>query len=83
MNRFLHLYGFALSYHLNEATGEYSDFYVCRTIFRGYDEPYDSEGFERVARYMKENAEQLYAEGEYPIPEDFVHGGSNDPLLPG
>jgi hypothetical protein len=82
VNRFLHLYGFAIAYDMNEETGECSDFYVCRTIFRGFEEPFDSEGYERVARYMKENAAELYTEAEYPIAEDFVHRGSRDALLP-
>lgn len=88
INSYLHLMGFALSYHVDEKTGEYSDFYICRTIFRGFEEPYESEGYEHVARFLKDNAARLYAEGNYPTPgededrKDFAGNGANGPLLP-
>ena len=68
VNRMLHAFGFAIAYDEDEATGAVEGFYVCRTSFRGYEPEIEDEGYERVARYMRDKASELYAEGEYDEP---------------
>ena len=77
LNQLLHAFGFALAYHQDSATGTYSDFYVCRTIFRGHVEGIGDKGYERVARYLKDHAAELYTEGAYGVDEPLEGEGED------
>ena len=39
--------------------------YPGRVKFRGFPEECNDQGYERVARFMKDNAEELYDEADY------------------
>jgi len=68
VNRILHTFGYAIAYDEDEATGAVEGFYICRTNFRGYEPEIEDEGYERVARYLRDHATSLYIEGEYDEP---------------
>jgi len=60
-NRMLHLAGYAIVV-VEEADGSISKVYPARVTFRGFCEPIETEGFQRVAQYMKDNIEELVKE---------------------
>jgi len=62
VNRMLHVFGFALSYEEDLDTGEVTDLYICRTIFRGYGYSVEDAGYLKVADYLLEAASGLHEE---------------------
>lgn len=40
------------------------DFYVARVKFRGFSEVNNSDGYVKVSKYLKDNAEELLKESE-------------------
>lgn len=68
VNRILHVFGWAIVLQV-EDDGTISDCYPARSKFRGFDSKTEQRKFEEVARFMRDNAEQLYDEAEYP-PKD-------------
>jgi len=62
VNRILHAFGFQLSYDADPTTGALSDFYVCRTIYRGFGDAIEDEGYQNVAEYLSTTAPSLFSE---------------------
>jgi hypothetical protein len=61
INRSLHLFGWAIAVEYNKK-GKISDVYPVRTMFRGFAEEIETNGFKKVTKYIKENAAQLLRE---------------------
>ncbi len=62
MNSVLHTFGWSLVVDVDDTTGEIVSAYPARVTFRGFNEASNSEGYIKVANYMKENAEAIAAE---------------------
>jgi N-dimethylarginine dimethylaminohydrolase len=66
VNRILHAFGLAICYEVDDTTGEVTgDFYIGRTIFRGFSENIENDGYAKVAAYLRDNSKVLYTEGAY------------------
>ena len=61
VNQFLHIFGWALVIEATE-DGEVIDCYPARTKFRGFGEESVSEAYQKVSKYMADNAAELYEE---------------------
>lgn len=57
----LHTFGWAIFVEVDE-NDNVIDAYPKRTSFRGFAEKFNTEGYIRVSKYVKENAEAIYAE---------------------
>ncbi|MGL6201942.1 MAG: hypothetical protein ACRC3H_23735 [Lachnospiraceae bacterium] len=64
VNTILHAFGWAIMVDIDEE-GKVIGGYPGRVKFRGFSEDDNDKGYEKVARYMKENAKVLYDEAEY------------------
>ena len=62
INRILHTFGWAIVYSFNDNTKELVDVYPARVKFRGFTEDINEQGFRKISKYMKENAEELLKE---------------------
>ena len=60
MNTILHAFGWAIVVEVER--GEITGAYPARVRFRGFDEVSNTTGYQNVARYMKEEADQLIEE---------------------
>ena len=60
VNMIIHTFGWAIVYE--SENGTLSRVYPARVKYRGFDEKSNDEGYEKVTRYMKENAENLLKE---------------------
>ncbi len=60
MNTILHAFGWAIV--VEAERGEITGAYPARVRFRGFDEVSNTTGYQNVARYMKEEADQLIEE---------------------
>ena len=60
-NQFLHIFGYALVYDLDD-NGELRGVYPARVKFRGFGEEQIEEGYKRISKYMKDNADELEKE---------------------
>ena len=47
-----------------EEDGTISDAYPARVRFRGFSEKNNTEGYQKISRYMKDNADKLLEESE-------------------
>lgn len=63
INMILHTFGWAIVAEADE-NNEISDAYPVRVKFRGFNEENNTEGYQKVSKYLKENSEQLYKESE-------------------
>ena len=63
INMILHTFGWAIVVEVDE-NNEISDAYPARVKFRGFNEENNTEGYQKVSKYLKENSEQLYKESE-------------------
>lgn len=63
-NQFLHIFGWALAYERND--GEMR-VYPTRVRYRGFDEGTQTRAYEKVQKYMVENAKTIYDESDYEI----------------
>lgn len=61
VNTFLQFFGWILMVQRNES-GEIIDIFPCRTIWRGFKHQDYAEGHARVAKYLKENSDNLLNE---------------------
>lgn len=57
------MFGWALVVNV-EKDGSIIDAYPARVKFRGFDDKSNTEGYIKVSKYMKDNAEQLLKESE-------------------
>lgn len=64
INQILHVFGWALVYEFNLETEEISNVYPARVKFRGFKESSVSTSYEKISKYMVENAEKLYEEAK-------------------
>jgi hypothetical protein len=62
MNSFLHTFGWAIVVEADKETGEITGAYPARVKFRGFDEETNTEGYKKVSKFMKENADELEKE---------------------
>jgi hypothetical protein len=65
INRTLHVFGYALCYKEDEETGVLSSLYVSRVTYRGFEMEAEDDGYERVARYLRDQSTALYDEAAY------------------
>lgn len=61
-NQFLHIFGWALTC---ERDNGHERVYPARVRYRGFDEGSQTRAYEKVQKYMVENAETLYKESDY------------------
>lgn len=61
-NQFLHIFGWALTCERNNG---HERVYPARVRYRGFDEGSQTRAYEKVQKYMVENAETLYKESDY------------------
>ena len=67
INMILHTFGWAICYDFKDYdketdSGTITEVYPARVKFRGFDGKNNDEGYQKISRYMKENAEQLEKE---------------------
>jgi hypothetical protein len=63
INMVLHTFGWAIVYEFDEDEKVIRVF-PSRVKFRGFSEEFNTEGYEKVSKYMKENAKKLYDESK-------------------
>lgn len=61
INTTLHMFGWAIVVEI-EDNGEITNVYPARVKFRGFDEKNNTEGYQKVTNYLKENIEDIYIE---------------------
>jgi hypothetical protein len=62
INNILHVFGWAIVFEIDDDSGSVVDCYPARVKFRGFDEKSSGESFEKIATFLKENADQLHKE---------------------
>lgn len=67
INMILHTFGWAIvcnfkDYDKEQDDGEIIEVYPARVGYRGFDEKNNTEGYQKVSKYLKENVEQLEKE---------------------
>lgn len=62
INQLLHTFGWAIVLEIDHKTKELTRVYPARVKFRGFGEKSITEGYKKVSKYMRENAEQLEKE---------------------
>ena len=60
INMILHTFGWAICYEMENS--EIANVYPARVKYRGFSEDANSEGYMKVSKYIKENAEILHDE---------------------
>lgn len=63
VNMILHTFGWSLVCEIND-DGEILNVYPARVKFRGFDEKSNTNGYIKVSKFMKENAEELLEESK-------------------
>lgn len=66
-NQFLHIFGWALTYTKD---GDELRVFPARVRYRGFDEGSQTRAYEKLQKYMIENAETLYKESDYEDEEN-------------
>ena len=59
-NQFLHIFGWAITYNPDK-----NECYPARVKYRGFSEDSVTRAYEKVQKYMVENAETIYKESDY------------------
>lgn len=60
-NQFLHIFGYALVYSFDDE-GRLEEVYPARVKFRGFGEKTIEEGYQKISKYMVDNATELEKE---------------------
>jgi hypothetical protein len=60
-NQFLHIFGYALVYNF-DANGDLTEVYPARVKFRGFGDKQIEEGYQKISKYMMDNAVELEKE---------------------
>lgn len=60
-NQFLHIFGYALVYSFDD-NGEIEEVYPARVKFRGFGDKQIEEGYQKISKYMSDNAVELEKE---------------------
>jgi hypothetical protein len=63
INRTLHVFGWAIVFNM-DIYGNVMEVYPARVKFRGFDERMEIANFQKISKYMANNAEVLYQEAE-------------------
>lgn len=63
INTFLHVFGWAIVVDIDK-NGEVTDCYPARVKLRGFDYKSQDEGYIKITKYMKDNANMLLNELE-------------------
>ena len=63
INMILHTFGWAICLEMDE-DGEITDVYPARVKFRGFNEESNTNGYIKISKYMKENADELLEEAK-------------------
>ncbi len=63
VNQFLHIFGWALVVEVAEG-GKVTECYPARTKFRGFGAKSVSAAYQKVSKYMADNADELYEEAK-------------------
>lgn len=66
INQVLHVFGWAIVFNFDG--DEITDCYPARVKFRGFDNDTVDDNYKKVAQYMKDNADELLEEANYPTP---------------
>ena len=61
VNQFLHIFGWTLVVEVTE-DGKVTECYPARTKFRGFGEESISAAYQKISKYMANNAAELYEE---------------------
>lgn len=61
-NMILHTFGWSICVEVDD--GEIVNAYPARVKFRGFGEKYNTDGYIKVSKFMKENAKSLLEESE-------------------
>ncbi len=61
VNMVLHTFGWAIVINIEE-NGDISDVYPARVRFRGFAEQDNTDGYQKVSKYLKENSNELVKE---------------------
>lgn len=61
VNQFLHIFGWTLVVEVTE-DGKVTECYPARTKFRGFGEESISAAYQKISKYMADNATELYEE---------------------
>ena len=64
INMILHTFGWEIVCEYDHQNEKIADVYPARVKFRGFNEDSNSRGYERVSKYMKDNATDLYYESK-------------------
>ena len=62
INMILHTFGWSICIEVDD--GEIVNVYPARVKFRGFGEKYNTDGYIKVSKFMKENANTLLEESE-------------------
>ena len=66
VNSILHAFGYVIVMEMGKGgDGKFIRMYPARTRYRGFTEKGSFEGYEKVAAYMRDNANELYEEAGY------------------
>lgn len=64
INMILHTFGWSIVYEIDSDTDEISSVFPARVKFRGFSSEYNNEGYIKVSKFLKSNADKLLKEAE-------------------
>ena len=64
INTILHMFGWAIAVKMED--DEITDVYPARAKFRGFTDEVTTEGYQKVSKWLFENAAELYEESMLP-----------------
>lgn len=62
INSILHVFGWALHIEFDDDEDNIINMYPQRRGFRGFSEDINSNGYEKIAKYLKDNSSDLFEE---------------------
>lgn len=62
VNQILHIFGWAIVFGYDSEMEEITEVYPARVRFRGFNEDAVSKNYQKLSKYMAENAQALYEE---------------------
>jgi hypothetical protein len=62
VNQFLHIFGWAIAFEIDQDTGEVTSVYPVRTKFRGFDNDSVTEAYKKVTNHLSETINELKEE---------------------
>lgn len=63
INQLLHIFGWAIVFEIGD-NDKITNVYPTRVKFRGFDNKDTSESYEKISKYMLDNAQELYKESK-------------------